>query len=264
MFRLYVDEVGSDDLVHLDKDKHRFLSLSGVSMRVEHARDYLEPELNKIKAEVFQHDPDSPIIFHRKEIMGLKGPFGVLRNQNLRNKFNSMLKTIIWDAEYTLFTVLIDKQWMLKQKHWKKNHRYHYLMELLIERYTLFLERSQAIGDIMPEARLGKKDELLQLSFAEVRNEGTDFVSKARIQQRIPSLNLKFRTKKNNVAGLQFCDLLAHPSHIYTRVLMAHAVELGPFANEIVDCLIEKKYDRKQDNGIARKIQGYGVKHLPQ
>ncbi|MFN3671370.1 MAG: DUF3800 domain-containing protein [Bosea sp. (in: a-proteobacteria)] len=264
MYRLYVDEVGSDDLVHLDKDKHRYLSLSGVAMRVDHARDYLEPALNKIKADVFKHDPDFPIILHRKEIMGLKGPFGVLRDDTLRTLFNGQLKTVIRKADYTFFTTLIDKQWMVKQKHWRKNHPYHYLMELLIERYTQFLERNDAIGDIMPEARLGKKDELLQLAFAEVKETGSDFVSNNRIHRRIPSSNLKFRTKKDNIAGLQFCDLLAHPSHIYTRHIMGHNVELGPFANEIVDCLIEQKYDCKRDTGIARKIQGYGVKHLPQ
>jgi len=28
MYRLYVDEVGTDDLTHVEKDKHRFLSLT--------------------------------------------------------------------------------------------------------------------------------------------------------------------------------------------------------------------------------------------
>jgi hypothetical protein len=165
MFRLYVDEVGSDDLVHLDKDRHQFLSLTGIAMRVDHARDYLEPALNRIKAEIFRHDPDSPVIFHRKDILGRKGPFGVLVDANLRERFNNKIENIFWNCEYTVFTTLIDKQWMVRQKHWKKSHPYHYLMEMMIERYVFFLERENEIGDIMPEARQGKKDELLQLAF---------------------------------------------------------------------------------------------------
>jgi hypothetical protein len=70
MFRLYVDEVGTASLTHLDQDKHRYLSLTGVAIDIRHAADALEPNMNWIKASVLNHDPDSPIIFHRTDIMG--------------------------------------------------------------------------------------------------------------------------------------------------------------------------------------------------
>lgn len=60
MYRLYVDEVGTDALTNLQEDNHRFLSLTGVAMAVTDARDNLEPKLNMIKAELFNHDPDAP------------------------------------------------------------------------------------------------------------------------------------------------------------------------------------------------------------
>ena len=69
MYRLYVDEVGTDALTHLDKDKHRFLSLTGVAMKIADARDLLEPAVNRLKAQIYRHDPDTPIILHRKEIL---------------------------------------------------------------------------------------------------------------------------------------------------------------------------------------------------
>jgi len=259
MYRLYVDEVGTDDLIHLEKDRHRYLSLTGVAMRIDHARDYLVPALNSIKSSVFGHDPDDPIVFHRKEIMGLKGPYGCLADEAKRDLFNARILELFHDAEYTVFTALIDKVWMLKQRHWKKNHPYHWLMEILIERYTMFLESKNQIGDIMPEARLGKKDEFLQNAFRDLRKAGKKFISADRITSALRGDKLKFRTKKDNIAGLQLADLLAHPSHIYTRVEMAHDVNLGPFANQIIDILIEKKYSRSPTN----KLLGYGIKGLP-
>ena len=48
MYRLYVDEVGGDDLTHVDKDKHRYLSLTGVAMTIDEARDNLGPRMDLI------------------------------------------------------------------------------------------------------------------------------------------------------------------------------------------------------------------------
>ena len=163
-------------------------------------------------------------------------------------------------TEYVLITALIDKEWMLRQAHWTKTHPYHYLMEILVEKYVQLLERKHAIGDIMPESRQDK-DALLQLAFDDVRKKGTDFVSKARIASALRGSQLKFRKKLDNIAGLQLCDLIAHPSHIYTRSLMAHDVSLGAFSTEVCNILVASKYDRSPWNG---KIVGYGIKHLPQ
>jgi hypothetical protein len=120
MYRLYVDEVGTDDLTSLVKDRHRYLSLTGVAMKIDHARDYLAPNMDRIKARVFDHDPDSPLVFHRKEILGLRGPYGALSDTNKRTDFDNSILRLMHGAEYTVITALIDKPWMLKQRHWRK------------------------------------------------------------------------------------------------------------------------------------------------
>jgi len=260
MYRLYVDEVGTDSLTHLEKDKHRFLSLTGVAMKVSHARDALEPNLNWIKSNVFEHDPDNPIVLHRKEILGLKGPYQILRNDDKKDLFNRAIIRLFASCDYHVITALIDKQWMVKQTHWAKSHPYHYLMEILVEKYVQFLERKRSIGDIMPESRQGK-DQLLQKAYDKVRAKGTDYVNHKRIAAWVRAKNLKFRKKRENIAGLQLCDLIAHPSHIYTRSLMGHQVSLGEFSQQVVDILEQEKYDRSPSSG---KIKGYGIKHLPQ
>lgn len=259
MYRLYVDEVGTDGLTHLDKDKHRYLSLTGIAMRVNHARDVLEVDLNRIKADIFDHDPDSPLVFHRKEILGYKGVYQCLRNKDIQDKFNNAILQLFNTVDYTIITALIDKKWMLNQ-YFYPNNPYHYLMEILVEKYAQFLKRQNDIGDIMPEGRSGK-DKFLQSVFKKIICEGTDFLTADQISSFIRTKNLKFRKKKDNIAGLQLCDLLAHPSHIYTRSLMKHDVNLGPFAIKIVRILKQSKYDRST---WAGKIIGYGIKHLPQ
>lgn len=259
MYRLYVDEHGTDDLKHVEEDHERYLSLTGLAMKISHARDELKPKFDWIKANVFDHDPDDPIIFHRRSIMQRKGCFGLLNDDSKRDLFDRSMLRAMSGTEYNVITAMIDKQAMLGQAHWRNKHPYHYLMEVLVEKYTQFLERKGSTGDIMPEARKGEKDKNLQQAFFEVRQNGTYFISASRIQTVIPSSNLKFRAKVDNIDGLQLCDLLAHPSHYYVRQRQGHAVNPGNFCVQVQQILTDHKYDRS-NSGI---IMGYGIKWLP-
>ncbi|MHA1598641.1 MAG: hypothetical protein ACTSV1_07950 [Alphaproteobacteria bacterium] len=257
-----MDEVGTDVLMHLDKDRHQFLSLTGIAVPLRHAGDFLAPRMNEIKASIFSHDPDNPIVFHRKDILGGKGPFGILRKDAAaRTEFDKRILLLMSETDFTAITALIDKKWMLKQTHWLNKHPYHYLMEILIEKYVQYLERQNSIGDIMPESRQTQKNRLLQHVFTDIKTNGTRFIKdSARIHSVIRTNNLKFRTKKDKISGLELCDLLAHPSHINVRKRMGHNVNLGPFSTKVAELLEREKYDRSPYDG---KIIGYGIKHLP-
>lgn len=232
-------------------------------MRIDHARDQLAHKMNWIKSNVLKHDPDDPAILHRNDIIGFKGHFGCLKDDRTHDLFDRAVIRLMKASEYSVITALIDKQWLLKQQHWKNTHPYHYLMEILIEKYVQFLERQGATGDIMPESRggngKGKVDERLQRACDEVRATGTYYVSRERIENAMRGQKLKFRTKKDNIAGLQLCDLIAHPSHYFVRGRMNHAVQPGQFCLKVQEVLENAKYDRSA-NGI---IAGYGIKHLP-
>jgi hypothetical protein len=259
MYRLYVDEVGTDDVGSVETDSERFLSLTGVAMRVDVARDELEPQMNRLKADIFEHDPDEPIVLHRKKIVKLNGDFGVLRDAELRAQFDEAAMRLKTNIDYRVITALIDKKAMLRKEAWTNKQPYHYLMEVLAEKFVRFLERANDIGDIMPEGRLGKKDERLQHAFVRVRARCTYFVARERIQRRLPSAHLKFRYKSNNVAGLQLADLLAHPSHMTIRERMGHEVHLGSYCRGVKELLMQRKYDRSERGNIL----GYGMKWLP-
>lgn len=259
MYRLYLDEVGTDDLVHLEKDNHRYLSLTGVAIKLQHVGDVLNPSVRKLKQSVFNIDPDDNIHFHRSDIVGKKGVFGQLRDANKLAEFDRGIASIINDTEYTVITAVVDKLAMSRKGYWATTHPYHYLMEILVEKYAQFLERKKSIGDIMPEARRGKKDKALQLEFERVKENGTKFVSSERIGSVIRANKLKFRTKEHNISGLQLCDLVAHPSLMHIRDSQGHAVTLGAFAIKVRNTLEASKYDRS----YYGKINGYGIKTVP-
>lgn len=225
-------------------------------MEVSHAALELGPNMNWIKTSVLNHDPDSPVILHRKEILGRKGIFTCLNDLERCVLFDRAIIRLMETTNYTVITAFIDKRAMLNKSNWKNKQPYVYLMDILVEKYSQFLERKKDIGDIMPEARGSKKDSALQAAFERTRNNGTYFVSNKRIESAIRSSHLKFRSKRENIAGLQLCDLLAHPSHMNTRKLIGHAVNLGSFCLKVSDIMTKSKYDRS----AGGRIMGYGIK----
>lgn len=259
MYRMYVDEVGTDSVTNLSKDRHRFLSLSGTVISFEHVSSHLEPSLNWIKNNVIRHDPDEPSVFHRTDILGRKGIFQCLNEASKCDLFDRSIIRLVESTEFTLITAMVDKLGLIKNATWLNKHPYHLAMELLVEKFAQFLERHSGLGDIMPERRGSPKDDRLQEAFEIVKRDGTFYVSPSRIASRIRSSKLKFRWKWENVAGLQLCDLIAHPSHMLIRTRMHHDVRLGSFSTRLSDILVRSKYDRS----ATGKIQGYGIKYIP-
>ena len=256
---MYLDEHGTDSMTRTERDQYRFLSLTGVIMPVAHARDFLVPAFNRLKANILDEDPDAPICLHRSDIRHSRGPFEPLKHENVRTKFNARLLTIMAEANYSVITAVVDKHALLGKVNWARNHPYHVLMEILVEKYALLLERRDQIGDIMPEARGNKQDNALQAEFEHFKRNGTRFARSDLVRRHIPSSNLKFRTKKDNIAGLQLCDLLAHPSHHAIREDQKHEVHLGAYAKQVVTILRNQKYHR---SGYGT-IKGWGTKYLP-
>jgi len=258
-YRLYVDEVGTDDMGDIENDNNRYLSLTGVAMTIEAAREDLVPKFDWIKNNIFEHDPDYPLIFHRRKIVQRKQAFGVLNDPLKADLFDRAMLRIFRKCDYVVITAMIDKLEASKKFRWREKHPYHYLMQIIVEKFARFLERKKAFGEIMPEGRKGKKDEELQNAYADVRSRGNFYFPAEQICYRIPPKNLKFRYKDNNIAGLQLADLLAHPSHMHIRHVSGHSVNLGNYAQQVAIILVQSKYDRSASGNIT----GYGIKTLP-
>jgi hypothetical protein len=47
--------------------------------------------MDQLKRAFFQHDPDEPVIFHRKELVNRRSPFHSLRDSETEQRFNTEL-----------------------------------------------------------------------------------------------------------------------------------------------------------------------------
>ena len=80
----------------------------------------------------------------------------------------------------------------------------------------------------------------LKKSFLRLWEQGTQFVEPGQFQERFTSKQLKVKTKTNNIAGLQLCDLLAHSSRheilwenrLIDRPPAAFAEKRHPYSSE--------------------------------
>lgn len=258
-YRLYVDEVGGSGIGEKRKPNDRYLSLTGLVFELDYIQDFVFPSVEGMKREYFGHHPDTPVIFHRSELVNKKFPFNTLTDPNTEELFNDQLLGLIRDFDYMALTVVIDK-WAHEDRYqgWRFDP-YHYCLDILLERFALWLRKRGAVGDVMAESRGGKEDMRLKTEFTKVRENGTDFVSAELMQATLTSRQLKVKTKGANVAGLQLADLLAHPGYKAVFCRREHKRLPDNFGGRIAAIMEDSKYNRSMDGCI----DGYGRKWLP-
>jgi hypothetical protein len=256
-YRLYFDETGNGDLHAYKKDPgQRFLSLTGIVIRQDHHDNYTTRRLDKLKRDIFG---TSDIILHRRDIKDRKGAFSVLDNPLVRAQFDARLAAIIAEVPTPAFTVTIDKQeHSQKYKVWHHSP-YHYAMVCLLERFVLWLNRTDRIGDVMGEARNPTPDGKLRRAYRHFYDKGTT-VRVEVIQKRLTTRELKLAEKSENIAGLQLADGLAHPAHRTYKFEKTGTEIPNDYGALLASILVQRVYDRKPKTG---EIEGYGRKWLP-
>lgn len=260
-YRMYIDEVGSASMKGPLEGKNRYLSLTGIIMELGHVDGVAAPAVEALKRRHFKTHVDDPIIFHRRELAGRLYPFKELMDSVAEQRFNTDLLEMMNSLEYTVCTVAIDKlQHEERYKVWRFDP-YHYCLLILVERLVLWLEGKGAgdSGDVLAEARGGKEDRRLKDSFERVYENGSDYITANRIQERLTSRQLKVKTKSSNIAGLQIADLIANPSFLAMQARREKQALPSNFGGKIVSILEKSKYYR--DN--RGSIDGVGRKWLP-
>lgn len=259
-YRIYIDETGDHNLENCEQLPHRFLGLTGAIFSLQDAREKLVPRLEQFKRTHLPYDPDEPPILHRKEIINKRYPFHVLHDPEKKNAFNADLLRLLEELEYVVVTVVLDKlEHKTKYTTWLYLP-YHYCLQILLERFTRYLESKGAIGDALAESRGGTEDRKLKGSYSRLYKGGTDFISAERFQTSLTSCQLKLKPKRNNIAGLQLADLLAYPSKqdvLRRNNLIPKGANV--FGDKILKLLEKSKYYR----GRSGEIDGYGRKLLP-
>lgn len=240
-----------------DDPNQRYLGLTGVIMRLQHADGTFTAQLNAIKTKIFGR---SDFSLHRSEILAAEpAPFDVLKNLDVRAEFDAALLKLMEDAVYRVVTVIIDKkEHRDKYKVWRFQP-YHYCMTVLLERYALLLEGNKAVGDVMAESRGKKENKQLSKAYRYIYKNGTDNISAVFFQRWLSSKEIKIKSKSDNVSGLQLADLIANPSCRDLICTRTKTVMTAAFSQKVVEILHRKKY-RRNHRGI---VAGWGTKWLP-
>lgn len=257
-YRIYIDEVGNNDLRSSENPNHRYLCLTGIIFELEYVKNKVNPSIEAIKEKYFSHHPDDPVILHRKELVNKKFPFNALKEPQVEKEFNDEFLTLLQNLIYSVISVLIDKQEHTQKYSTWKYDPYHYCMEIIVERFFFFLEEKSSKGDVMIESRGGKEDMRLKKSFRKILDNGTHFIESDKLQSRLTSKELKVQPKKLNISGLQLADLIAHPARRY--IFRKYDIDEGKkytFGEKIIAIIKDKFYNK------GGNIEGYGIKKLP-
>lgn len=258
---LFIDEVGNGDLngsAHIDNE--RYLSLTGIITRLDLYENRFIPELRAFKAEIFGAEIGPSVILHRREIMRKEGVFAVLRDPDLRARFDDGLLRLFRELPYLLTTIVIDKREHLETYGVWHFDPYHYCLRALVERYVLWMRRRQHQGDVITEPRNRTPDKKVKASFARIYEHGTEHISAAIIQAHLTSKEVKFSPKRNNCPAMQICDMLAYPSFKGMKHERLGGEVPDDYGRRIFEVLNQWKYAR---NPTTHVLTGWGKKWLP-
>ena len=253
-YRLYVDETGNASYPRkaVSEVGKRYLALTGIAISEEEAVNSLSPRIDNLKY-ILTGDYDEHFSLHRDEIKDRRGIYSALLDAEIEAKWNNMIDDLVRNVDYTLFSVVIDKVKHM-QKYQKPNHPYYYCMEVLIERYIKFLEMKNGHGDVMFESRGKTEDEELKRQYERIYIYGNRFLGATTIQSRLTSKKIKLKNKKQEIAGLEFADLLALATKLDTLRLYERVDHISSsFMSELIGAF-QSKYYHNGAKGWGRKL----------
>jgi hypothetical protein len=260
---MYVDENGHQTLKgDLSNDNNRFLCLTGIIMRLDE-HFVLESKLSSLKQKHFGTDE---IVLHRRELLPGKPPFEALIDPNVRSGFNDDFLQIVKDTKYRVISIVIDKKAHVeKYGILRARDPYALALEYLMQRYQYWLQSycekfGNVYGDILAESRGGGEDKITKQTYIEIYN-GRGYNPLKNAQNFFSSKEIKLKPKSANIAGLQFVDLISHPSrrYILSENGLAPNIKKSSYEQQIVNILVESKF-RRDSRG---KIEGSGAVLFP-
>jgi len=153
-YRMYVDESGD----HTYSENKRYLALTGVIFESQYYKDVFHPYFEKFKQNHFPHNPDEPVILHRREILDKKGAFWRLQDKDKHQSFDDDFIVLLENNKFMIITVVIDKKAHFDRYKESALHPYHFCLVALLERYCGVLNYYNVKGDVLAESRGGRED----------------------------------------------------------------------------------------------------------
>lgn len=255
-YRLYIDETGSHNYSTKDSISSRYLGLIGVIISVDEYQENIQPKVVTLK-KMFSSDPDNLVVLHRDEIVNQQGMFGKLSDPSFKDEFNRNLNDLVSNGEYVICAVVLDKKSHLSRYKTSAYHPYHYCLNVILERYTFYLEEVGGVGDVMAEARGKLEDNALRDAYQNFYNSGTYFCKSGRVQNRLTSNDIKLRTKEKSTEGLELADLLVLASKFY--ILYSYK-RIQVLTDNYCKEIIKKMLAKFRKDKLSGRIKGFGIK----
>lgn len=241
----FLDETGDHGLNYVDKNFPIFL-LCGALVAHDQLQ-IIEKRVNQFKLKYFN---TTNVILHSREIRKCEGAFQILFDLTLKKKFYEDLNAILAESDYCLIASAVNKEEHIKKYGKGARDPYALSLSFVIERMIFCLDAKgpNTEVELVAEERGRKEDHALIAHFNSLSDRGSFYVTVERMKKRIKDFT--FKSKRDNVVGLQLADLCAYP-------LARHL--LNPEEPYIPFRVIEKKIycDNKGE------FHGWGLKVFP-
>lgn len=210
-YYLFLDESGDHGLNEINPQSSVFL-LCGVLLSAENY-SLINKHLDSLKHHFWAN---KDVILHSRDIRKCDKEFQILFDLDVKKDFYNMLNSCIIDGKFTVICSAINKNEYIKKFGRISNNVYELCLSFIIERAVFFLDDTPEPNktlDIIIEKRGAKEDKALEGHFQRLCARGTGFVDAKRLTNY--HLTINFRSKKQNINGLQLADLIAYPSFRY-------------------------------------------------
>lgn len=240
-YLVFVDESGDHELTQINSEYPVFVLLFCIIRKEEYVTQVCR-DLQRFKFDFWGHDE---VVLHEHAIRKPSGPFLLLLQKQVRERFISGLTAQMERLPATVIAVIVDKP-IFVARYNRPVGAYEYAMQTGLERVFLHLEslgQARCRTPIIVERRGRREDNELELAFRRVC-AGVNALSKTL------SFELVMIPKTSNSSGLQLTDLMARPVGIR---------HLRPGQSNRAYEIIEKKFRRSPEG----KIEGWGLKVIP-
>lgn len=214
-YNLYLDET------KYNKDGKFMYGIAGMAVPFNKVRN-MGRMLGKLKKEIWSdlsYTETKNIILHMSDIRSANIKFdsnySVFSARSMKRKVFEGIGDILVENDCVVFGTMVNLT-SLEQKYCSKSTYYigdSICMMNIINNFVCFLKHQNAKGNIIFESRAdhngNRSDLLLQKQFYKIITHGTNIYKPIEIQKVIT--NIKFKSKKENDAGLQIADFI--PSH---------------------------------------------------
>lgn len=197
-FTLYLDESKQNDRLP-------YYTVGGLIIEDSVLDTAVRPAVDAIKMSVFGK-LDTPL--HEYDIReATKSEYQVFNDEKIRTKFWSDLNSLFSSFPYFVISVTISTSaYANRYQNSIKNDEYFVALQLILENFAYFLDKRNSSGNIIIENQNVGKDVMIREHFYSLMNQGTLYLTKKSLQNRI--LGFRICSKPENNPGLQLADFV--------------------------------------------------------